>query len=108
MEKETDEEEVGIGAVYETICLLEKDEILYDVNEEKLELMKNEMSSNVLEDVTHFDSSCKEGGGAEVIHDFITELARLKAWIAMATACSTKWESREGHGQKLPSDTYRK
>lgn len=47
IEKEINEEGVDTGKIHGKICWMEKDETLYDQNEEKLELMKNEMSRNV-------------------------------------------------------------
>lgn len=43
------EESGEIGELHRKIWLLEKYEILYDMNEEKLELMKKEMSDNAFE-----------------------------------------------------------
>lgn len=38
----------------------EKNEILYGMNKDNSELMKNEMSLNIFEEIIGFDASCKK------------------------------------------------
>lgn len=46
-----------IGGIDGKICSLQKDKTLYDMNEEKIKLVKNEMSYNNFKKVTGFDAS---------------------------------------------------
>lgn len=46
------------------MCPLQKDIVLYDMNETKLKQIKNEMQLNAFIDNEGFDASCKESCGA--------------------------------------------
>lgn len=49
----------------------EEDEVLYDMKEDKLKLIKNEILRNVLEEVICIEVSCKDKRGAEVVYDAV-------------------------------------
>lgn len=58
MEEEIDEE----------IQSIEKDEILYEMNEQNFELIKKKCHAIFFEEVISFDASCKKTNAGKVVH----------------------------------------
>lgn len=107
------EQEIGgevdrIRELHGDICSLEKGKIMYRMNEEKLNSMKNEISRNVFKEVFGFDAGCKERGIVEVADGSIVWLERPEAWEATVAGCLTERGSRGVYRQKLYWDTYGK
>lgn len=75
MEEEIDEESDEIVKGHEKICSQEKDELLYDIKDDKVEPIKNEISRNVSKDVIGFGVSCNEKAASEVLYGSTNQLA---------------------------------
>lgn len=84
--------------------LSRKVEILYDMSEEKLQPMKNEMSRGVSEKVKGFHASCMGSGVVEAVDSSIICPARLDTCTETVFDYLTGKTSQEGHRQKLYSD----
>lgn len=65
--------------MYEEVRSLKKDEILYDMNDEKLNVMKCGMSPNHFKKAICLNSMCKEGGLVELVSASFILLARPEA-----------------------------
>lgn len=68
--KEIDEEEDETGEVHAVTCLLEKDEVLHDMNEEQSEMM-DMMLRILLKKVIDFCASCIKRGTMKVVDDCV-------------------------------------
>lgn len=77
------------------MCSLEKVEVLYDMNERKLVLMKNEMSRNVFREVTSFNASREEICGVDIIDGSTMWLAQQHAWVATVVCFLTGKRAEE-------------
>lgn len=111
MEGKVDEKGEKMEEIQLVICPIQKDEIPYDMNEEKSELKKNEMSRNVYKKVKCFDTFCEESGNASLVDGLIMLIARPDAYIATVVDCLTEkrykqaitrsyiWISMESNGR---------
>lgn len=76
-----------IREVHEVICSIGKDELLLEITEENLEMMKYMMSQNNFKEVIGFNASCYKNGGEKVVDVSIAQLDQLHARIATAGDC---------------------
>lgn len=80
--KEIAENGNEIIEIREVTWPLGKHEIQHGTNEQKLDVIKNEMSHNNSKEIIGFDIGCKDRGSGEVVDGSIRSLARLDACTA--------------------------
>lgn len=86
IKEEIGEEKDKIKEIYRERCLLQKDENWNKMNEERLALMKNEMSRHHFKDFICYDTGCKEKCGPKFVDGSVFFFARLNACIVTVIA----------------------